>query len=115
MVAESLLRDLNEGSLFPQVVSGDSPTEVPLALTGHVFTFAWMRQGSNARAMLQVEVSLSATGPTNRLMFRRIYELISVPFTEDTAAAFARAMSGIVSQFSQRLQSDLCLLGDGAK
>ena len=115
MVAESLLRDLNEGSLFPQVVSGDSPIEVPLALTGHVFTFAWMRQGSTARAMLQVEVSLSATGPTNRLIFRRIYELISVPFTEDTAAAFARAMSGIVSQFSQQLQRDLCLLGDVVK
>lgn len=115
MVAESLLRDLNEGSLFPQVVSGDSPIDVPLALTGHVFTFAWMRQGSNARAMLQVEVSLSATGPTNRLIFRRIYELISVPFTEDTAAAFARAMSGIVSQFSQQLQRDLCLLGDVVK
>jgi len=115
MVAESLLRDLNEGSLFPQVVSGDSPIEVPLTLTGHVFTFAWMRQGSKARAMLQVEVSLSATGPTNRLIFRRIYELMSVPFTEDTAAAFARAMSGIVSRFSQQLQRDLCLLGDVVK
>jgi ABC-type uncharacterized transport system auxiliary subunit len=115
MVAESLLRDLNETSLFPQVVSGDSPIDVPLALTGHVFTFAWMRQGSNARAMLQVEVSLSAAGPTNRLIFRRIYELISVPFTEDTAASFARAMSGIVSQFSQQLQRDLCLLGDVVK
>jgi ABC-type uncharacterized transport system auxiliary subunit len=115
MVAESLLRDLNETSLFPQVVSGDSPIDVPLALTGHVFTFAWMRQGSNARAMLQVEVSLSAAGPTNRLIFRRIYELISVPFAEDTAASFARAMSGIVSQFSQQLQRDLCLLGDVVK
>jgi ABC-type uncharacterized transport system auxiliary subunit len=115
MVAESLLRDLNEGSLFPQVVSGDSPIDVPLALTGHVFTFAWMRQGSTARAVLQVEVSLSSTGAASRLIFRRTYELKSTPFTEDTAAAFARAMSGIVSQFSQQLQRDLCLLGDVVK
>jgi ABC-type uncharacterized transport system auxiliary subunit len=115
MVAESLLRDLNETSLFSQVVSGDSPIDVPLALSGHVFTFAWMRQGSTARAKLQVEVSLSATGAKNRLIFRRTYELKSVPFTEDTAAAFARAMSGIVSQFSQQLQRDLCLLGDVVK
>ena len=115
MVAESLLRDLNETSLFPQVVSGDSPIDVPLALSGHVFTFAWMRQGSTARAKLQVEVSLSATGAKNRLIFRRTYELKSAPFTEDTAAVFARAMSGIVSQFSQQLQSDLCLLGDVVK
>jgi ABC-type uncharacterized transport system auxiliary subunit len=115
MVAESLLRDLNEGSLFPQVVSGDSPIDVPLALTGHVFTFAWMRQGSTARAMLQVEVSLSSTGATSRLIFRRTYELKSAPFTEDTAATFARAMSGIVSQFSQQLQRNLCLLGDVVK
>jgi uncharacterized lipoprotein YmbA len=102
-------------SLFSQVVSGDSPIDVPLALSGHVFTFAWMRQGSTARAKLQVEVSLSATGAKNRLIFRRTYELKSVPFTEDTAAAFARAMSGIVSQFSQQLQRDLCLLGDVVK
>ena len=115
MVAESLLRDLNQGSLFPQVVSGDSPIDVPLALTGHVFTFAWVRQGSTARARLQVEVSLSSTGVKNRLIFRRTYELKSEPFVEDTAAAFARAMSGIVSQFSQQLQSDLCLLGDVVK
>jgi ABC-type uncharacterized transport system auxiliary subunit len=115
MVAESLLRDLNEGSLFPQVVSGDSPIDVPLALTGHVFTFAWVRQGSTARAMLQVEVSLSSTGAENRLIFRRTYELKSAPFAEDTADAFARAMSGIVSQFSQQLQRDLCLLGDVVK
>ena len=115
MVAESLLRDLNEGSLFPQVVSGDSPIDVPLALTGHVFTFAWVRQGSTARARLEVEVSLSSAGVKNRLIFRRTYELKSEPFVEDTAAAFARAMSGIVSQFSQQLQSDLCLLGDVVK
>ena len=115
MVAESLLRDLNETSLFPQVVSGDSPIDVPLALTGHVFTFAWMRQGSTARAVLQVEVSLSSTGPTSRLIFRHTYELRSAPFTEDTAAAFARAMSGIVNQFSQQLRRDLCLLGDVVK
>ena len=115
MVAESLLRDLNETSLFPQVVSGDSPFDVPLALTGHVFTFAWMRQGSTARAKFQVEVSLSSTGAKSRLIFRRTYELKSAPFTEDTAAAFARAMSGVVSQFSQQLQRDLCLLGDVVK
>jgi ABC-type uncharacterized transport system auxiliary subunit len=114
MLAESLLRDLDEGSLFPQVVSGDSPIDVPLALTGHVFTFAWVRQGSTARAVLQVEVSLSSTGATNRLIFHRNYELTSEPFTEDTAAAFAGAMSGIVSQFSQQLQGDLCFLGEGS-
>ena len=115
MVAESLLRDLDESSLFPQVISGDSPMDVALALTGHVFTFAWVKQGPTVRAELQVEVSLISTGNTARLIFRRTYELKSEPFTENTAAAFARAMSGVVSEFSQKLQRDLCFLGDVVK
>ena len=108
MVAESLLRDLNEGSLFPQVISGDSPIDVSLALTGHVFTFAWMRQGSTARAMLEVEVGLSSTEAPGRLILHRTYQVKSEPFIENTAAAFAKAMSEIVGQFSQQLQGDLC-------
>jgi ABC-type uncharacterized transport system auxiliary subunit len=108
LVAESLQRDLTCSSLFPQVVSPDNPTVVPLELTGHVFVYAWERGGLASWAVLSVEVSLINSRTPRKVIFRREYSLKSGPFVEDTSAAFARAMSALVREFSERFQRDLC-------
>jgi ABC-type uncharacterized transport system auxiliary subunit len=107
MVAQDLLRDLTLGALFPQVVSGESPLTVPLELTGRVFVFGWEKSGPQARAVLQVEVSLTDT-TAQKVLFRRTYTLESQPFKEDTSSEFARAMDGLAGEFSGRLRRDLC-------
>jgi hypothetical protein len=89
-------------------VSPGNPTVVPLELTGHVFVYAWERSGLASWAALSVEVSLINTRTPRKVMFRREYSLKSGPFVEDTSAAFARAMSALVSEFSEKLQRDLC-------
>jgi ABC-type uncharacterized transport system auxiliary subunit len=108
LVAESLLRDLALTRLFPRVVGANDPTQAPLELSGHIFVFAWERNGIISRAALQLEVSLVDTEAPRRVIFRREYDLRSEPLGEDTSAAFARAMSGLVAQFSSRIQHDLC-------
>lgn len=108
LVSESLLKDLTLSSLFPQVVSANDPTNVPLELSGHVFVFAWERTGSVSRAALQVEVSLIDSDAPRQVIFRRSYDLTSGPFVGNTSAAFATAMSGLVQEFSRKFQQDLC-------
>jgi ABC-type uncharacterized transport system auxiliary subunit len=107
LVSQSLLRDLTLSPLFPQAVSANDPANVPLELSGHVFVFAWERTGSISRAALQVEVSLIDTEPPRRVIFRRSYDLKSGPMVENTSAAFAQAMSGLMQEFSQKFQQDL--------
>jgi ABC-type uncharacterized transport system auxiliary subunit len=118
LVAESLLRDLNQGDLFPQAVSGADTTVVPLELTGHVFAFAWQRTGSAAYPVLKAEVSLTGGQPTGRVVFRKNYRLQGKALGSDDAEAFAGGMSALVRDFSERLQQDLCnslgeIRGDG--
>jgi ABC-type uncharacterized transport system auxiliary subunit len=109
LLPDSLQRDLTLSSLFPRVVGANDPTGAPLELSGHVFVFAWERTGPISRAALQIEVSLIDTDEApRRIIFRREYDLRSGPFAEDTSTAFARAMSGLVAEWSQRLQQDLC-------
>jgi ABC-type uncharacterized transport system auxiliary subunit len=108
MVSQDLLRDLTLGTLFPQVVGGDSPLNVPLELTGRVFVFSWEKTGSEAKAALQIEMSLTHTEEPRKVIFRKEYDLKSKPFKEDTSTAFARAMSELVGEFSAKLRRDLC-------
>jgi ABC-type uncharacterized transport system auxiliary subunit len=108
MVAQCLLRDLNYSSLFTQVVSPDSPVTVPLEMTGHIFVFAWDRKESDVRAELQAQVTLTNRANSDKILFRKNYRLNSDPFKKNTAADFARVMSGLVYDFSQKLQRDLC-------
>lgn len=108
MVAESLQHDLTSSRLFPQVVSANDPAAAPLELSGRVFVFAWDRAGTVSRAALQVEVSLIDTEEPRQVVFRREYDLSSQPFAENSSSAFARAMSGLMREFSARLQQDLC-------
>jgi ABC-type taurine transport system ATPase subunit len=82
---------------------------MPGELSGHVFVFACERTGPISRAALQIEVSLIDTDEApRRVIFRREYNLRSGPFAEDSSAAFAQAMSGLVAEFSLKLQQDLC-------
>lgn len=109
MVAQSLLRDLSTGSMFTQVVSANDPTNVKLEMTGRVFEFAWRRSGSSARAVLQVEISVSSSGASPSVLFRKSYNLESSPFTDDNSSeTFAGAMSELVGELSRRLREDLC-------
>jgi ABC-type uncharacterized transport system auxiliary subunit len=108
LVADDLQRDLAKSRLFPQVVSGNDPVTVPLELTGRVFVFAWERNGASSRAALQVEVSLIDTDEPRHVVFRRQYDLKSQPLGEDSSAAFARGMSELMGQFSERFRQDLC-------
>jgi ABC-type uncharacterized transport system auxiliary subunit len=108
LVADNLQRDLSKSRLFPQVVSGNDPVTVPLELTGRVFVFAWERRGAVSRAVLQVAVSLIDTDEPRHVVFQRQYDLTSQPLGDDSSSAFARGMSAVMQQFSERFQQDLC-------
>ncbi|MEJ2070110.1 MAG: ABC-type transport auxiliary lipoprotein family protein [Syntrophobacterales bacterium] len=108
LVSENLLHDLTSSRLFPQVVSANDPTMAPLELSGRVFVFAWERTGAVSWAVLQVEVSLIDTDKPRRVILRREYDFRSQPLAEDTSYAFARAMSELMSNFSEKFQEDLC-------
>jgi ABC-type uncharacterized transport system auxiliary subunit len=113
MVAEKLLRDLTRNRLFPQVVSANDPATVPLELTGHVFLFASERSGAVSRAALHVEVSLIDNTKPRKVILHRQYDLRSAPFVESTSAAFARAMSDVMRELSDKFQRDLCSVRTG--
>ncbi|MEJ2031941.1 MAG: ABC-type transport auxiliary lipoprotein family protein [Deltaproteobacteria bacterium] len=108
MVAQQLARDLSAGDLFPMVVTGDNPLQVPLSLTGRVDLYAWKREGGQSRAVLKVEMSLVDTGAEQEVLFHRIYELQSKPFAKDDSAVFARAMGELMGRLSTRFRTDLC-------
>jgi ABC-type uncharacterized transport system auxiliary subunit len=108
LVSESLLRDLSRSHLFPQVVSANDPTSAPLELSGHVFRYAVERRETTSRAALHVEVSLINSETPRRVIFRREYDLRSSPFVEDSSADFARAMSNLMQELSEKFQRDLC-------
>lgn len=109
LVAQSLIRDLEGGPLFSSVEGAQNPGPSGLELTGRIFQFAWVREGDNSRAVLDLEVSLARTGAKPGVVFQRRYTLRSTPSPAgDDSAAFARAMSGLVRELSEKLQTDLC-------
>ncbi|MEJ2723331.1 MAG: ABC-type transport auxiliary lipoprotein family protein [Deltaproteobacteria bacterium] len=108
LVAESLLRDLDLGSLFPQAVGADSPVVAPLELSGRVLVFGWEKRGPQFKAVFQVEVTLTDTEDGGKLLFRRDYRFESKPFNENSASQFAQAMSGLIKDFSTNFRLDLC-------
>lgn len=108
MVAQQLAQDLSAGDLFPMVVTGDNPLQVPLSLTGRVDLYAWKREGGQSRAVLKVEMSLVDTGAEREVLFHRIYELRSKPFARDDSALFAQAMGELMGRLSERFRTDLC-------
>ena len=108
LVADSLLRDLSRSRLFPQVVSANDPASAPLELSGHVFRYAAERSGTIFRAALHVEVSLISTEAPRRVILHREYDLRSPPYGAETSAAFARAMSELMRELSEKFQRDLC-------
>ncbi len=109
LVAQSLIRDLGLGQTFPAVVGPGSPVDAPLELTGRIFQFAWNKAGGSARAVLALEVSLVRARPDSEVLFRHMYRLASPPSgAAADSGAFASAMSGLMAEFSARLQTDLC-------
>ena len=108
MVAEKLLQDLTSSRLFPLVVSANDPATVPLELTGHVFRFAVERFGLTSQAALRVEVSLIDNRKPRRVILHREYDFTSPLYNGQSSAAFAQAMSGLMREFSEKFQRDLC-------
>ncbi len=109
LVSARLLKDLNAGHLFPLAVPARDAQGAALQLTGYLYRFAWEREGGSARASLQAEVVLRSTEDPARILLHKRYEVTSDPVASvDDAAAFARAMSGVVSRFSFLLRQDLC-------
>ncbi len=108
LIADSLLRDLNAGNLFPQVTGPNSAATTPLELTGHVFGFAWEKADAEYRANLHLELSLIDTSAERKVILRKNYQLTSTPYTSNTPDNFARAMASVMSQVSKELQEDLC-------
>jgi uncharacterized lipoprotein YmbA len=108
LLAQSLIRDLSGGDLFPLVVGSDDPTVVPFELTGHIYDFAWQKSNSAMRAKLHVEVDLLDTTQGSKKLFHSDYDLRSKPFVDNSPRAFASGMSDLVRQFSRKLSADLC-------
>jgi ABC-type uncharacterized transport system auxiliary subunit len=108
MVADKLVRDLTRSRLFPLVVSANDPTTVPLELTGHIFRFALERFGLTSQAALRVEVSLIDNRKPRRVILHREYDFTSPLYSGQSSAAFAQAMSGLMREFSEKFQRDLC-------
>lgn len=109
LVASKLLRDLNDGRLFPLAVSPRDPQGAPLELTGDVYRFAWEKEGGSARARLEADVILRTTGERAQVLLHRRYDVRSEPvISTDDASVFARAMSGVAARFSVLLRHDLC-------
>ena len=108
LVAQGLLRDMSSSAVFPQVVGESAPGTYEMNLTGRVFQFVLKRSDEGARAVLQVAVSLSEKGTPPRVLLRKTYTFKSLALTNDDSAAFADAMSGLMSEFSERLREDLC-------
>ena len=108
LVAQSLLRDMSTSAIFPRVAGESEAGTYDMNLTGRVFQFVLKRSGESDRAVLQVTVSLSEKGTTPRVLLRKTYTLKSRALTNDDSAAFADAMSELMSEFSDHLREDLC-------
>jgi ABC-type uncharacterized transport system auxiliary subunit len=108
LVAESLIRDLTLDQTFPRVVGDEDPAAVPYEITGRVFEFGWIRGNGSGKAVLQVEVCLIRKSRPPEVVFRRLHEMESEPFEEDSADTFASAMSDAMCRFSSAVRRDLC-------
>lgn len=109
LVAQRLTRDLGADRLFPLAVSPRDPEGAPLELSGTLYRFDWQREGKSARAVVQADVVLRRTRGHPEVLLHRRYEASSEPQeAADDAAAFARAMSGVVARLSTRVRRDLC-------
>jgi ABC-type uncharacterized transport system auxiliary subunit len=112
MVAATLRRDLDATNLFPSVLSPRDAQVSSLELSGHVYRFAWDRNGQSAHAVFEADVEFQRN---DRLLLHKRYDLSSDPVAAtDDAAAFARAMSSVVGRFSVALRQDLCAARQGA-
>jgi ABC-type uncharacterized transport system auxiliary subunit len=109
MLAEGIRRDLSRSGLFSGVVQGISPDGPHLELSGRILRFAAEPCDAGYRALFGVEVRLQERSGEKAPLLQQRYSLESGCFPAKDAARFARAMSDLASEFSDRLREDLCL------
>jgi hypothetical protein len=90
------------------VVGDEDPAAVPYEITGRVFEFGWIRGKGSGKAVLQVEVCLIRKSRPPEVISRRLYEMESESFEEDSADSFASAMSDAMRRFSSAVRRHLC-------
>ncbi len=115
MVADRLLEDLGRSRLFAGATAPVNRLASSLELSGHIHRFAWEDGGSGSkRAVLDVEVTLWREEPKRDVLFRRHYRLESPPSASGSPEVMAEAMSRLVREMSESLQSDLCATRPGS-
>ena len=112
MLSQALRRDLESSGLFGEVIQGSSPGSAPLELDGKVLVFAAEESDSGYRALLRARIRLTGPSFSEAPLLRETYSLRSDPFPKRDAAGFAREMSLLAGELSQRIQADLCRMLD---
>lgn len=109
MVADKIIRDLAQDTVFQGVAPAADPLEANLNLGGRIFRFAIEETaGGMSRAVLEVELVLWRQGPIGEVLFRKLYRIEGDPVKAPDSQAFSEAMSGLVKELSVRLRQDLC-------
>ncbi|MEF8822705.1 MAG: hypothetical protein V5A14_02445 [Desulfohalobiaceae bacterium] len=108
MLTEQIRRDLSESGLFAGTAGDFDSGPVSLELSGRIRRFVARPCESGYRALLGVSVELKERGTGENPLLQKSYSLESDCFPAGKASEFAEAMSRLASEFSDRLQSDLC-------
>jgi len=108
MLAEGIRRDLSRSGLFSSVMEESHPGGASLELSGRILRFAAEPCASGYRALFAVKVRLQERSGGEAPLLQKRYSLESGCFPARDAARFARAMSDLASEFSDRLLEDLC-------
>lgn len=108
MLADLLVRDLAAGQMFASVVFAGDVYDASKNLSGRIFEFAWKRDGSKMRAVLDVEATFWEEKPKRRVIFRSHYHIEGDPSSESSPARFATEMSGVVKRFTAQVRRDIC-------
>ena len=108
MVANQLANDLSRDGLFSTILTMGNPAAAPMLLDGKIFQFAWAEENSTARALLEVEATLTNMENGREVIYRKIYRFESDSMPSKAPENFAEAASQLVAQFSSELRTDIC-------
>jgi len=108
MLTEQIRRDIAQSGLFAGTAGELDSGRASLELSGRIRRFVARPCESGYRALLGVSVELKERGTGERPLLRKSYSLESDCFPAGEASEFAEAMDRLASEFSDRLQSDLC-------
>lgn len=113
MLTEQIRRDLAESGLFTGMAGELDSSRASLELSGRIRRFVARPCESGYRALLGVSVDLRERGTGENPLLQKTYSLESDCFPAGKASKFAEAMDRLASEFSDRLQSDLCRIAGG--